>query len=234
MKRILVPTSGLSDWRRFLADPDNQWERKASAFELAVSWEIAENSALGLPPQVAEALDREPALSGAKVLVALPEHKVKLKGRGKPSQTDVWALLHTAAGYVSMAVEGKAGEPFAQTITEWLRNASDVKMERLRFLCETLQVGVDPPGHLRYQLFHRTASAILEAERFHAPIAVMMVQSFRNDDVAWEDFVSFTSHLGATAVRGAPARARRDGAVTLFLGWVDCNPASDGEIAGAA
>lgn len=216
-----------------MADPDNQWERKASALELAVSWEIAEQSARGLPPQVAETLDREPSLSGAKVLVALPEHKVKLKGRGKPSQSDVWALLYAASGYVSMAVEGKAGEPFAQTITEWLRDASDGKMERLRFLCETLQVGVDPPGHLRYQLLHRTVSAILEAERFHAPIAVMMVQSFRPDDMAWKDFVSFASHLGATAVRGAPAQARREGAVSLFLGWVDCNPASDVEIASA-
>jgi hypothetical protein len=233
MKRVLVPTFGPSDWRRFLADPDNQWERKASALELAVSWEIAERSERGLPAQVAEAIDREPSFSGAKVLIALPEHKVRLKGRGRPSQSDVWVLLHSPSGYISMAVEGKAGEPFASTLAEWLKDASDGKRERLRFLCETLQIGDNPPPGLRYQLFHRTCSAILEAERFDAPVAVMMVQSFRKDDAAWDDFAAFASHLGASAARGSLSKARRSGPVALFLGWADCTPASDGEIASA-
>lgn len=233
MKRVLVPTCGPSDWRRFLADPDTQWERKASAFELAVSWEIAEKSERGLPAEVSEALDRESSLAGAKVLIALPEHKVSLKGRGKPSQSDVWVLLHSPSGYISMAVEGKAGEPFASTLAEWLKDASDGKRERLRFLCDTLQISDSPPTGLRYQLFHRTASAILEARRFNAPVAAMIVQSFRKDDVAWGDFSAFASHLGASAVRGSVSKARRSDPVALFLGWADCTPASDGEIASA-
>jgi hypothetical protein len=231
MKRIVVPTRGTSDWRALLADPENQWQRKASALELAVSWERANESERGIPIEVARALDQCSALKDARLLVAMPEHKVALKGRGKASQTDVWALLNVANSYVSMAVEGKAGEPFASTLDQWFASASDGKKERLQYLCELLQVDGTPPLHLRYQLFHRTASAIIEARRFNASIAVMLVQSFRDDPVSWGDFGNFCALLGATAVRGGLVEARRKGAEHLFLGWVDSNPASDSEIA---
>ena len=99
MKRIHISTMGASDWRRLLADPETQWERTASAMELAVSWECAQSKDRGLPGEVAASLDRQAALSGAQLLLAFPEHKVTLKGRGKPSQSDVWALLLTDNGY---------------------------------------------------------------------------------------------------------------------------------------
>ncbi|HYS76836.1 MAG TPA: hypothetical protein VEM38_12155 [Burkholderiales bacterium] len=233
MKRILIPTLGLSDWRRLLADPDTQWERKASAFELAVSWESADHSERGLPKEIAEALDQELSLAGARALIALPEHKVTLRGRGKPSQSDVWALLLSGSGYVSMAVEGKAGEPFASTLADWLEEASEGKKERLKFLCDTLQVSDQPPSSLRYQLFHRTASAVLEAQRFRAPLAVMMVQSFKTDEQSWRDYGAFANLLGATPTRGRVAEALRRGSERLFLGWVDCAPAPDSLVADA-
>ena len=231
MKRIFVPTRGTSDWRALLADPDNQWERKASAMELAVSWEFAQKSERGLPSEVAKALDEQPDLNGARLLVAMPEHKVALKGRGKASQTDVWTLLTTGKGYISMAVEGKAGEPFASTLAEWLVSASDGKKERLEYLCELLQAGSTPATDLRYQLFHRTASAVIEAQRFGAKVAVMLVQSFRDDPVSWTDFSKFCALLGTAAIRGGVAEARRTGTERLFLGWVDSTAASDAQMA---
>jgi hypothetical protein len=138
-----------------------------------------------------------------------------------------------------MAVEGKAGELFGPTIDEWLTDSSDGKRDRLAFLCEALQTKLDPPRHLRYQLFHRTVSAILEARRCHAGIAIVMVQSFHTDDlqrrkgqaVAWDDYFAFVSHLGAVAARGRLADAQRQGYIKLFLGWVDCDPVSDAAIA---
>lgn len=231
MKRVFIPTFGATDWRRFLADPDTQWERKASAMELAVSWECAQKTERGLPPQVASALDSIPELAGCCLLVALPEHKVTLKGRGKPSQNDVWALLRVGERYVSMAVEGKAGEPFASTVGEWLKAASDGKKERLDDLCKILQMQADPSPDLRYQLFHRAASSVLEAKRIGANMAVMLVQSFREDKLSWHDFAAFCSALGTTAIRGGLAEARRSDTERLFLGWVDCPVATDGEIA---
>ncbi|HZP92019.1 MAG TPA: hypothetical protein VFB20_03935 [Burkholderiales bacterium] len=234
MKRILIPTLGPSDWRRLLADPDTQWQRKASAFELAVSWESAEHSERGLPKEVAQALDQEPVLADARTLIALPEHKVMLRGRGKPLQSDVWALLLSGSGYVSMAVEGKAREPFASPLTDWLKEASEGKKERLKFLCKTLQVSDQPPLHLRYQLFHRTASAVLEVQRYRAPLAVMMVQSFKIDEESWRDYAAFATLLGATPTRGGVAKAIRKGSVRLFLGWVDCALALDSLVVNAA
>lgn len=232
MKRVFIPSSSASDWRKLLADPDTQWERKASAMELAVSWEAAQKTDRGLPAEVAKVLDQHSSLAGARLLVALPEHKVTLKGRGKASQNDVWALLRVGNGYISMAVEGKAGEPFASTLEEWLKAASNGKTERLDFLCRVLQAATAPSPDLRYQLFHRTASAVLEAQRFGVPLAVMLVQSFREDLQSWNDYSAFCSFLGATAVRGGITEARRTGTEQLFLGWVDSPLASDSEIAG--
>jgi hypothetical protein len=199
--------------------------------ELAVSWELAQRAERGLPSEVAKALDQQPDLKGARLLVAMPEHKVALKGRGKASQTDVWTLLATDKAYISMAVEGKAGEPFASTLAEWLVSASDGKKERLEYLCTLLQTGSAPSNDLRYQLFHRTASAVIEAQRFGAKLAVMLVQSFREDPVSWADFSKFCALLGTTAVRGGLAEARRTGTERLFLGWVDSTVASDAQMA---
>jgi len=177
-------------------------------------------------------LDKQPLLSGARLLVAIPEHKVPLKGRGKASQNDVWALLHTDNGYLSMAVEGKAGEPFASTVGEWLKAASDGKRERLDYLCDILQIASPPSNDLRYQLFHRTASAVLEAQRCNAPLALMLVQSFCEDPLSWNDYVAFCEVMGISAIRGEIAEARRNkGPQRLFLGWVDSPVATDAEIA---
>jgi hypothetical protein len=231
VKRVFIPTCGASDWRKFLADPDTQWVRKASAMELAVSWETAQKTDRGLPLEVLKALDQHPSMAGANLLVALPEHKVTLMGRGKPSQNDVWALLRVGSCYISMAVEGKAGEPFGPTLGEWREAASEGKKERLDHLCQVLQTATPPTPDLRYQLFHRTASAVLEARRFGAPIAVMIVQSFRDDPLSWSDYCKFSSFLGATAVRGGITEARRTGTEKLFLGWIDSTVASDSDIA---
>jgi hypothetical protein len=109
MRRINVATMGASDWSRLLAEPETQWERTASAMELAVSWECAQSKDRGLSEEVAALLDRQSALAGAQLLLAFPEHKVALKGRGKPSRSDIWALPLTDNGYLSTAVEGKGG-----------------------------------------------------------------------------------------------------------------------------
>ena len=227
---MLIPTCGASDWRQFLADPDIQWQRAASAMELAASWEVAQKTPRGLPLEVGNALDTQPSLQGASLLIALPEHKVPLKGRGKPSQSDVWALLRAGNNYVSMTVEGKAGEPFGPTVSDWLKQATDGKRERLEYLCELLHVPA-PGLELRYQLFHRTASALIEAQRFGASLAVMLVQSFAENPQAWNDYSAFCSLLGASASRGGLVEASRNGDLKLFLGWVDSKVASDAALA---
>src|SRR5256885_2125558 len=73
---------------------------------------------------------------------------------------------------------------------------------------------------IRYQLLHRTASAVIEARRFGATHAVMLVHSFSPNDAWLEDFLDFASLCGAAQLaKGVVAPVREIGAITLHLGW---------------
>lgn len=230
MNRTYVPGAGLADWRARLADPEKHWKRGASAFEAAVSWEVATATPRGLPGEIAAILDQVDMLRGAALLFAFPEHKVPLPGGSRPSQTDVWALLKGPTGLISMAVEAKAEESFGETIAMWLKEETKGKRERLDYLSETLKAPARFPDSIRYQLLHRAASAILEARRVGASSAVMMVQSFRALSPSAMDYLAFGEALG---VKLAPEKLVRIKAHTdpvLFLGWATSPICSDSDI----
>lgn len=198
---ILIPSKGPADWQQFLADPAKQWRAGYSAHACAHSWEQAD----GLPPEIARALG-----GNAELLLAIPEHKVALPGRGAASQCDVFALVRTDTGLCATAVEAKVDEPFGPTLGEWLRDASPGKHQRLTGLLNLLGLAMPPPD-IRYQLIHRTAAAVIEARRFTAPRAAMLVQSF-SPTARWrEDFQSFQALFPDAA---APA------GIALTLAWV--------------
>lgn len=238
MSRILVPTTGALDWKARLADPELHWVPKHSAYELAVTWEAAQKkgklSGRGLPQEVAILLDQQTDTNGASLIFAAPEHKVALKGQGYASQTDLWALLKSPGGLVSMAVEGKAGESFDMTVKEWLDKAdnqrsADNRQVRLDGLGETLGLSAaeiqSNLGSLRYQLLHRTASAILEAQRCGATHAIMLVQSFEEvtSGTGFADFEAFAYLMGAkNVVAGQLLSVRSLHGIRLSLAWLDC------------
>jgi hypothetical protein len=234
VSRLLVPTNGTGAWKARLADPEKHWKREASAFETAVSWELAAKTYRGLPQAVAEVLDQVEELRDAKLLFALPEHKVPLPGGSRPSQTDVWALLKSQHGLISMAVEAKAEEVFGDTIEDWEKDASDGKRERLLFLHKTLKCETDLPKTLRYQLVHRTASAILEAQRTGALYAVMMVQAFRETTTSEKDYVAFGDYFKASLMKGKIVQLGGHTIPKLFLGWAVNPLCTDRDIARAA
>ena len=233
MKRIHTPSAGTSSWRELLADPDLHWKRGASAMELAVSWELAGRTERGLPLEVAEVLNLHTATRDAVLLFAVPEHRVALPGGRRASQTDLWGVIRTPRGWTSLAVEGKAGEPFGPTVSEWLQEASSGKQQRLDALCKTLQVERDAVGDLRYQLFHRAASAILEAVRVGADTAVLLVQNFRPATSGWADFERFVAQFGTVACRGGVCESGRASDGRLLFAWVDSPLASDEQLASA-
>jgi hypothetical protein len=72
---------------------------------------------------------------------------------------------------------------------------------------------------------------LLEARRFGAPIAIMLVQSFRDDATSWNDFVAFCNLMGAEAVHNGFAEANPISDRRLFLGWVTCPLATDAQFA---
>jgi hypothetical protein len=230
MKRIFTRSVGTSSWRALLADPQLHWKRGASAMELAVSWELAAETERGLPAEVARVLDLHPATRGAELVFGVPEHRVALAGGRRASQTDFWAVVKANDHLVSIAVEGKAGEPFGPTIEEWLREASPGKHLRLEALCHALCVTPEPAQTLRYQLFHRAASAVLEATRIDATTAVLLVQNFRPDTAAWADFDKFVAQFGASACRGSICQSGRQQGVILLFAWVDSPLATDAQL----
>jgi hypothetical protein len=126
-------------------------------------------------------------------LLAVPEHEVPLNGGSTASQTDLFVLAHGPDGLVAIAVEGKAKEPFGdQTVSEWRATQTNGRRDRLAQILELLELDDDERlSPIRYQLLHRTASAVIEARRFGARHAVMLVHSFPDGEDWFEDFAAF-------------------------------------------
>lgn len=214
---IYVPSRGAASWQELLADPVLHWRDGFSAKSLAESWE----NARGLPAEVYSLLAE--IGSSPELLFAFPEHKVPLPGSSRgDSQNDVFALVRAGETMLSMTVEGKVNESFDLRLDQWLKNASAGKLQRLAYLAEMLGLDMQEiPATIHYQLLHRTASALIEAERFKTDIAAMIVHSF-SPTVRWfESFVAFARLLGVEGeiVPGKLLLARTRTARPLHLGW---------------
>ena len=236
MTRYLIELRTLCDWQSRLGDPVEHWKRRASAMELAIQWTMASVSGgSGLPGAVEKVVAEVPGGDRCKVKLAIPELQTALDTRGKPSQTDLWVLLQTEGGFISLSVEAKANEPFGELTGKWLSvEKNEGRWARLRSLCSEL--GLDSEGEpvkgLMYQLLHRTVATLLEAREWKASAAVMLVQSFgegsRESERSWQHFESFCTALGAESTRGRLSRATVvPGTVPLWLGWIDCECADD-------
>jgi hypothetical protein len=211
---ILVPSSGAEAWKDFLADPKH-WQTGRSAKSLAYCWTEAD----GLPAEVAAVLRRSSWFAQAELLLAIPEHKVRLPGAGRASQTDLWLLIRTPTALASVAVEGKVDEPFGETVHDWLAGGSANRQARLMGLLEMLGLSSVPP-ETRYQLLHRTASAVLEARRFLAAHAMLLVHSFSRDARWFDDFAFFCRLLAVAPAKDVLLEVPGTTGPTLHLGWV--------------
>jgi hypothetical protein len=212
MSRILVPSQGAPSWRQFLAQPDLHWATGYSARTMAYSWEAAN----GLPREIGDVL--APILGPVELLLAIPEHKTPLPGGSRESQSDVFALGRHAEGLVACTIEGKVDEPFGPTVAQQMVSASPGKVERLGYLCHLLGIESCPPD-VHYQLLHRTASALIEAERFHASDAAMIVHSFSPEQRWFEALERFCQVMGCRAEVGVPAVVTVPSGKRLVLGW---------------
>lgn len=229
MSKILHPSGGAEDWQRFLTEPEKQWRTGHSAKALANCWEAAD----GFPPSVQALFDasRFEELHGLEMLLGIPEHRVPLPGGRRASQTDLFVLARANDGLAAIAVEGKVAEPFGPLVREWIAATpssvegepdippSEGKRERLAFLSSNLGLSVTDVADVRYQLVHRTVSALIEARRFAARHAVMLVHSFGERDQSFVDYERFAAMLSAHAKRDELVAARVPGGASLYLGW---------------
>ena len=245
MGEFLIPARTADDWKHLLAEPDKHWRTGYSAKALAHCWQ----SARDFPPSVRAVFNASPIelFQGITMLLGIPERRVPLPGRGKASQTDLFVLAKSGDDLVSIAVEGKVAEPFDDLVSEWLvrpsASAEDEergaaldeapdqapgpsagKLRRLAYLCQMLGIDEEAVRPLRYQLLHRTVSALIEAERFNARHALMLVHSFSPTDDWFDDYRSFAGLLGVAVEPDKIAHVGERADVDLYLGWVKGEP----------
>jgi hypothetical protein len=170
------------------------------------------------------------------------EHKVQLVGKSADSQCDVWALLNTAAGGLSLSVEAKANETFGQgneSLQDWLiaggsersRRNRKSRWEHISAHLPCLAQGAY--SLVPYQLLHRCAAAVIEAKRFRLSSAAFIVQAFWAPDESLEAFGRLCQVMSVIVKRGQMQVTSVDG-IRLGVGWVDCPFATDAEGAGVA
>lgn len=220
MNHTYIPTQNLEDWQVGLSDSDKQWKDDFSAKLTAQSWHNAD----GFPIPIQNVFDAagEPFTS-LKPLIVLPEHKVALPPKGaRPSQNDVWVLASHRFGLASIAVEGKKDESFGPTLGEW-KSESGGKTERLRFLTQLLHLDDNLDDAIRYQFLHRAASALLEARRFRANIALCLIQSFSATSSGWDDYCSFAKLFGHNPQPDEIVLLNDFHDTPLYLTWVDAS-----------
>ncbi len=221
MNKLFIPLKTPDDWRLFLANPKRQWKTGYSAKALARCW----TEAHGFPSCVKKIFDNSglETFSSLNILLAFPEYKIPLPPYNThASQSDIFILAKGNGQLISIIVEGKAAEPFDKKIDDW--NNSSGKQKRLNFLLETLRLSQHRNskkiGEIPYQLLHRTACAVIEAEKFTAKSALMLVHSFSQDDKWFNDYNQFLSLFDCSARINSLVFAKKIRDVNLFFCWV--------------
>jgi hypothetical protein len=204
-----APLGNPHDARAYLADPIKHWRPEYSAFELAHAWLGGDRA-----PRKIDALIDD-AYGTYRVIEGFFEKETRLDHRPRPSQTDLLLLVDTASGLAVVGIEAKATEGFEKRVSEGRRNAG-----RIELLCQRLNLTPSDVQDLRYQLLHRTVAVLLEAERYGAERALMIVESFDANDTSFDDYRLFGERLGLTNLRvDALTSPTVLGRVELRLGW---------------
>lgn len=225
--KIYIPTKDVDSWKELLANPEKQWETGFSAKAIAYCWESNKNN---FPTEIDESLKN----SGLNldVLFAIPEYKVTLDNGKAPSQNDLFILSKNKDlnELVVIMVEGKVNEPFDNPIEKWYLDESNGKKNRFEFLAEKLEIdeSISKYNKLRYQLFHRTVSAILTAEKFCAKKAVMIIHSFSPKNKWHNDYLEFVKMLNPnpniSEEVGTIERCKTlKSGIELYIGWIKGN-----------
>ncbi|HTS12010.1 MAG TPA: hypothetical protein VMH00_07830 [Candidatus Limnocylindrales bacterium] len=195
---------------------ETHWKQGYSAKALADSWYRANG---GFPPAVKAVLASVADYEAAELIDGFFEREVELGTAGRNSQTDLMILTRLGNQIGILAVEGKGEESFGPFVDEW--KDSSGKQRRLDGLCKTLRLDELKAGSLRYQLLHRTASAIYEAQRYCCRHAMMLVHSFSSKRSGFEDFKAFSQSMGIQVAQpGQCSSSKICENVSVRLAWV--------------
>jgi len=207
-------TTSPVDWKMMLAEPEKHWQKGYSAWALAHCWE----SFAGFPSEVQQLLASDfPNIQAQKAIV---EHNVPMPGIGKGSQNDIYIQATSDNGTVSIAIEGKVSETFDKTIHEWHTGGLN-REKRLLGILDIIGLPRDIPSNIRYQLLHRMASPVIEAQKnYPAKHAVMLIHSFSQSDEHFGDFDAFLNLYGIHGAQvGELYYLTTVNNVKLYAGW---------------
>lgn len=196
------------------------WKQGRSAYEAAHAWVqaglYADN---GWPPKVSPAISGAPEWRSAKIVTGFFEHAAALGTMSAPTSTDVLLICNLGSDPGVAAIEAVAGETVGERTRDW--KTSDGRARRYAWACEPFGVDAADCVSLRWQLFQRTAAAVLEAECFCARDAVMIGDDFSGASASLSDFEAFAGRLG---VPGNPTDAISEPVsvrgISLRLAWV--------------
>lgn len=220
IRRLHVPLLKPEDVILHLAKPDLHWKSGYSAQELAITWFQSSND---FPPSVRATLSTVPEYSDAELVDGFFEREIELGSPGRNSQTDLSVIAGLGQQLCVIAVEGKVNETFGEFVKDW--NTTPGKQVRLERLAQTLGLDVADAGEIRYQLLHRTASAIYEAKRYRCRHAMMLVHSFSLSHRWFEDFAAFAALMNQpVSVPGSVSIAKICEGISLRLAWVADSP----------
>ncbi len=201
----------ITDWRAWTRPKkDYQWRAGRSAMELARAWFVSPMPIC--PQEIADLLASHPRTAGLTLIEGIPEHVTSLPERGEGRNHDLLLLADGGSSRTVISVEAKVDESFGETIGAYWdqggRSATPTRApERIEALLSmafgaTARPDVDPWRGLRYQLLTAFTGTAIEASRWQAAAAVVIVHEFRteivdgeNVAVNTEDFQSFVSAL---------------------------------------
>ena len=217
LSRIHLPMLRPEDVIPHLGKGELHWRDGYSAKAVCESWFNAND----IPSSVRRVLEGADQYKGAQLVDAWLERCTHLPwGRGNPTQTDLLAVLAIGDELALLAIEAKVRESFGPYVRDWLAEGGDNRVERLRGLCDFLNLSTESASALRYQLLHRTAAAVLEAKRYRARHAAMVVQSSCPDNTGLSDFQSFAQAMGYGHFDlDSISSPKTLGSVNLRIGW---------------
>jgi hypothetical protein len=217
MNQILVPLLSLEQWKIYLADPEKHWKTGYSAKSLASCWYESDE----FPRSIKEVFNKsgKPFINLKPVMI-LAEHKVPLPGGRRSSQSDLWVLARNDKEMFSITVEGKVNETFDKTTKEWFEDETKGKRVRFEFLNQTLEIDIPSDSSIRYQLLHRAASAVIEAERFRTEHAMMIVHSFSPENAWFGDYEAFLSLWGFNPKKNTIYSTHLNKGIELHFAWI--------------
>lgn len=219
MNKIYIPSDSPDRWKDLLAEPEKQWKVGYSARALAYCWQEAD----GFPESIVTTFQNSKIdlFENVELLFAFPEYKVPLPGGKRESQNDIYVIAKSNNNLISIMIEGKVSEPFDKPVSSWISNSggNSGKQDRLDFLLNKLNLNQARVQQIRYQLLHRTVSAIIEAQRIGAKNALMLVHSFSQTSKWFNDFARFVRLFGLIAEENTIVGPYQTDGINIYFGW---------------